>query len=62
VKYIVVSNLPFSEVDVPEFVDLIQYTYQGDEPLKIPSTWQVCQQVIDMSVETINELRELFKV
>jgi hypothetical protein len=62
VKYLVVSNLPFSEVDVPEFRDLINYTYCGAQPINIPGADTIKRRVIKLSGDTIFELKQLFKV
>jgi hypothetical protein len=62
VKYLVVSNLPFSEVDVPEFRDLINYTYRGAQPINIPGADTIKRRVIKLSRDTIFELKQLFQV
>jgi hypothetical protein len=62
VKYIVVSNIPFAEVEVPEFVDLIKYTHHGLTKLSIPSSKAIKQRVLQLSNSTIEELKTLFKV
>jgi hypothetical protein len=62
VKYLVVSNLPFSEVEVPEFRDLINYTYRGEKPLEIPGAWAIKRRVLKLSEDTVSDLKSLFEV
>jgi hypothetical protein len=62
VKWIVVSNIPFTEVEVPEFVELIQRTHAGAHPLKIPAASTIKQRAMKMSDEVINEIKDMFAV
>jgi hypothetical protein len=62
VKYLVVLNLPFSEVDVPEFRDLIKYTYCGAQQINIPGADTIKRRVIKLSRDTIFDLKQLFQV
>jgi hypothetical protein len=62
VKYLVVSNLPFSEVDVPEFRDLLNYTHQGQRPLNIPGAASIKRRVLKLSENTVAEIKSLFEV
>jgi hypothetical protein len=62
VKYLVVSNLPFSEVEVPEFRNLINYTYRGEKPLEIPGAWAIKRRVLKLSEDIVSDLKSLFEV
>lgn len=62
VRYIVVSNVPFTEVEVPEFVELLEYTHHGVSKLAIPGSKVIKQQVLKLSDATVQELKELFWV
>jgi hypothetical protein len=62
VKYIVVSNNPFSEVEVPEFAELMQYTYTGPGKLNMPSARTIRQRVLDLSGDIMKEIKEMFSV
>jgi hypothetical protein len=62
INYIIVSNLPFSEVDVEEFADLIHYTHHNLTNLNIPSSSTVKRRVLKASEHTVDQLRSLFRV
>jgi hypothetical protein len=62
VKWIVASDAPFTEVEVPEFIELLQYTHQGSDTLHIPSSWTVKQRALKMSKTTMDEIKQLFEV
>jgi hypothetical protein len=57
-----VSNVPFTKVEVPKFVDLLEYTHHGLTKLVIPGAKAVKQRVLKLSEATIEELKELFEV
>jgi hypothetical protein len=62
VKWIVASDTPFTEVEVPEFVELLQYTHSSSDALRVPSSWTVKQRALKMSKTTIDEIKQLFAV
>jgi hypothetical protein len=62
VNYIVISNLPFSEVEVEEFTDFVQYTHHNLTNLNIPSSSTIKRHVLKASEKMVDELRALFRV
>jgi hypothetical protein len=62
VRYIVVSNIPFTKVEVPEFVELIQYGYRGPQLLKMPMANTVKHKVLKLSDSSIQDLKNYFAV
>jgi hypothetical protein len=61
VKFMIIADLPFTFVEVPEFRDFVQYT-RGPATIHIPSADTVKRRVVALSEKTVNEIREYFKV
>jgi hypothetical protein len=59
---VVSSNQPFTVVEEPAFEDLMQATYQGDEPLHMPSASTVKRRVMDRAGESIEAQKAVFEV
>jgi hypothetical protein len=59
-----VSSVPFSEMDVPELIEAWEYTRVDAEvtPISIPSSWTIRQRILDLSHDTISEIKNLFAV
>jgi hypothetical protein len=62
VKWIIVSDTAFTEVERPEFVELLQHTYNGVESLRVPSAGTVKNCTLQLSEKTTQDLKQLFAV
>ena len=62
-EWIVTCDQPFSEVEQPEFVKLLNYTHHATtSQLKIPQRKSIKRQVMKMGEETIKGVCEKFSV
>jgi hypothetical protein len=62
VDWVISSNQPFTVVDDPSFVELLQYGHGNDHPLHVPSSTTVKRRVMDRSIEAVEAQRSIFKV
>jgi hypothetical protein len=61
VKFMVIADLPFTFVEIPEFREFVQYT-RGPAAIHIPSTDTIKRRVVALSEKTIEELKGFFRV
>jgi hypothetical protein len=62
VKWIIVSDAAFTEVERPEFIDLLQYTYNGVDSLHVPSSGSIKNRTLQLFEKTTLDLNRLFAV
>ncbi|KAK6981508.1 Transposase-like protein, partial [Favolaschia claudopus] len=62
VEWLVACDQPFSEVERPEFQDLLHYVHHREPALEIPSGKTVKRRIDDMLPELITELKSFFAV
>ncbi|KAK6981440.1 hypothetical protein R3P38DRAFT_2578502, partial [Favolaschia claudopus] len=60
VEWLVACDQPFSEVERPEFQDLLHYVHHREPALEIPSGKTVKRRIDDMLPELITELKSFF--
>jgi len=60
--WIIASDQPFTEVENPEFVDLLNYIRSPAQPLEIPGRNAIKRQVMNMGKEGIDETKAMFAV
>jgi hypothetical protein len=61
VKFMIIADLPFTFVEVPEFRDFVQYT-RGPAAIHIPSADTIKRRVVVLSEKTVEEVRDFFEV
>ncbi|KAK6984038.1 ribonuclease H-like domain-containing protein [Favolaschia claudopus] len=62
VEWLVACDQPFSEVERPEFQDLLHYVHHREPALEIPSGRTVKRRVDDMLPDLVRELKSFFAV
>jgi hypothetical protein len=61
VNFMVIADLPFTFVELPEFREFVQYT-RGSTSIHIPSADTIKRRVVVLSEKTVEELKDFFKV
>ena len=61
IKWVVTCDQPFDEVQKPEFISMMEYG-QYPKTLFLPKRDGVCQRVIKLGEETIQETKDIFAV
>jgi hypothetical protein len=61
-EWIIACDQPFDEVEKPEFVNMMNIVHHSGGPFNIPKRDAIKRHVIKMGEETINGVREMFRV
>lgn len=61
-SWVVASDQPFTEVENPEFVEMLSYVCSSATPLEIPGRNSVKRSVMKMADEGIKETKKMFAV
>jgi hypothetical protein len=61
-EWVIACDQPFEEVERPEFITMMNYTYHTGTPLKIPKRDGIKRRLIKMGDDTIEDVRKMFSV
>jgi hypothetical protein len=62
VEWVVACDLPFEEVERPEFRRLLEYTHMGSKPLDIPHRNSLKSRIMTMGEDTVEGIKKMVKV